>query len=167
MIKITDGQAELKVVKTRKEGKGEESKILGLDMTFACVTKAEGVTPDIFGNPSQVFWDDDEEKNPLFFGLKAITSDSKVKNATLQFAGNVFDHSATLSKWAFRPCAHGMIQLTFLASVSDPTRDQRIGVLAKLLKPGKLEVEGELNLLDQMNDDEPEAEHDDSQLEFD
>jgi len=156
LIKITDGAAELKFVKTRKEGKGEDRKILGLDMQFVCTTKAKGVTPDILGSPAQVFWQTGKEKEALFLGLATCTSKSKVKNATLQFAGIVFENEITLSNWKFTPRAHGMIDLSFKASVEDPTIDQR-SIITKCTKSGRLEVEGELDLIDQMESDENES----------
>jgi len=168
MIKITDGAAVLKSLTPKKEGKGKEAKILAIHMTFTCIAKAKGVTPDIFGNASQVFWDKEKDKNPLFFGLMSITSNSKVRNATLQFAGIVFDKEATLSKWVLKPRAHGMVELQFLATISDPTRDQRIGSLAQLGKQGKLEVEGvlDLNELMEESEEDSEEEKDEAQIEL-
>lgn len=138
--------------------------ILGLDMKFICSTKAEGVTPDLFGDPSQVFWREGEDKDPLFFGLKQITSASKVENATLSFGGIKFENTVTLKKWAIVPRAHQMIDLTFTASINGPTEKQRLGILEKLRQHGALKVEGELDLIDLM---EASPEDDQSELELD
>ena len=155
MIKITDGAAELKQVKTKKKSATKEDPAaLYLVMTFLCLTKAEKVTPDILGGIAQVFWRDDPDKNPLLMGIKSVTSASKVEHATLQFAGVIFDKCVQLQKWEFTPRAHGMIDLKFDAIVKEPTRDQRLGMLAKMIKPGLLEVEGELDLLEQMESGE-------------
>lgn len=162
MIKISDIEAELKKVSTRKEGKGEGEKDLFLDMRFVCSTKAKGVTPDIFGDRAQVFWRDNADKDPLFFGIKSIVSDSKVDSATLVFCGIEFEKTVTLKGWRVTPRAHGMIDLSFVASVHEPTREQRHGVTEAMRTPGRLEVEGELDLLELM-----EADSDDEQSEMD
>lgn len=163
MIKIQDNAAELKKVSTRKEGQGSET-VLGLDLLFSCSTLGKKVTPDVLGHSSLAFWDENEEQDPIWLGINWITSSSRVKNATLQFCGIVLDHTVTLSAWKFSPRPQGMVDVHFKAAINKPTKEQRAGILEASKQPGRLEVDGELNLLDLMEAEAGAEPQSDNQL---
>ncbi len=162
MLGFSAEQAKLTSINVRTQG-NEESPVEAVDFKFECVVGGAVAQPLLGTDEMPNLWHENKDRDPLYTGLTSIISWAAFSADKLNFSAVRFK-AADLKKFSFKPVAGGKLELTFTASITEPT-DSQVNNMRHLLKgKAKLVVAAERDLFD---DPKSEEEEDDGQEKLD
>lgn len=139
--------AKLTHINVRKQGPEEES-VTAIDLKIECETTGAVLSAILGTEEAPNFWMDNEDKDILYSGLSECTTWGTFDGRELKIAGLHFK-SADLKKFKFKPIAGQQVDLTFSASILNPT-DREINILVEVLHDeSPLKVISKPDLFDQ------------------
>jgi len=165
MLDINAPQGEIKNLKFRKEGKGENGAV---PLDIAIVLTCAGATPLrtlIGGNNAATFWRANDDKDLMYPYLGMCESTAKVRYCTVEI-DMVILKNCDLSKFKFKCLGGGMIELAFNCAAKEFSEHDVSDLRALLQDVAQIKVSGG-DLVDKMNDPDPEPDDDEDQNDLD
>lgn len=151
MININTQQGEIKNLKFRKEGQGEDANV-ALDISLSLTCEGKGILDTILGADSaDSFWRPGGA-DVRFPYLAKCESIAKVRYCSVNIAGLTLEN-CVLSKTTFIPKPNGFIDLTANCSANDLSEHDLAAVKNLLRVPCSIAISGG-DLVDAMNADD-------------
>lgn len=130
-INFSSSEAELKHLNIRKEGP-EDMPVTAIDLKINCETAGDCL-PSLLGCDDQPdFWLDNEDRDVRFTGIEQMKSWAVFESHELNFGGLKLP-LAKLKNFSFRPIAGGLVDLTFSASITEPS-ERQVNILVEMVR---------------------------------
>lgn len=130
-ISLHSPAAELLNLNVRKEGP-EDEQVLAIDLKISCETSNQ-VTGQLLGNDNPPdLWFENEDKDPRYPAITAIDTEGVFENHELKI-GSIKLTDVKIKRPSFTPRPHGMVDLVFTASISNPSQ-QQVSSLAEMVR---------------------------------